>query len=124
MSQRPPGFGVLHGVPQVSPWGSEPVPSPGEGVQVGSRLGASCLLRSALADSGQATQSTRALCPQFSEEFQALNPMKQVPALKIDGITIGQSVSGSFGRPHMSMRPGQEDLRALPCLCLRKAPSS
>uniref|UniRef100_A0A667H213 Maleylacetoacetate isomerase n=1 Tax=Lynx canadensis TaxID=61383 RepID=A0A667H213_LYNCA len=28
---------------------------------------------------------------QFSEEFQALNPMKQVPALKIDGITIGQS---------------------------------
>uniref|UniRef100_A0AAA9RWW2 Maleylacetoacetate isomerase n=2 Tax=Bos TaxID=9903 RepID=A0AAA9RWW2_BOVIN len=28
---------------------------------------------------------------QFSGEFQALNPMKQVPALKIDGITIGQS---------------------------------
>ncbi|KAM5273779.1 maleylacetoacetate isomerase isoform 3-T3 [Ctenodactylus gundi] len=28
---------------------------------------------------------------QFSEEFQTLNPMKQVPALKIDGITIGQS---------------------------------
>uniref|UniRef100_A0A452R836 maleylacetoacetate isomerase n=1 Tax=Ursus americanus TaxID=9643 RepID=A0A452R836_URSAM len=28
---------------------------------------------------------------QFSEEFQALNPMKQVPALKIDGITIAQS---------------------------------
>uniref|UniRef100_A0A8C8WIJ0 Maleylacetoacetate isomerase n=2 Tax=Panthera TaxID=9688 RepID=A0A8C8WIJ0_PANLE len=28
---------------------------------------------------------------QFSEEFQALNPMKQVPALKIDGITICQS---------------------------------
>nr|KAF6484782.1 glutathione S-transferase zeta 1 [Rousettus aegyptiacus] len=28
---------------------------------------------------------------QFSKEFQALNPMKQVPALKIDGITIGQS---------------------------------
>lgn len=96
----------------------------GRGVQVGSRLGASCLLRSALADSGQATQSTRASSPQFSEEFQALNPMKQVPALKIDGITISQSVSGSFGRPHMSMGPGQEDLRALPYLCLRKAPSS
>ncbi|KAF6351369.1 glutathione S-transferase zeta 1 [Rhinolophus ferrumequinum] len=30
---------------------------------------------------------------QFSEEFQALNPMKQVPALKIDGITIGQSLA-------------------------------
>uniref|UniRef100_A0A8C3YUB7 Maleylacetoacetate isomerase n=1 Tax=Catagonus wagneri TaxID=51154 RepID=A0A8C3YUB7_9CETA len=28
---------------------------------------------------------------QFSKEFQALNPMKQVPALKIDGITISQS---------------------------------
>uniref|UniRef100_A0A8C9DKC2 Maleylacetoacetate isomerase n=1 Tax=Prolemur simus TaxID=1328070 RepID=A0A8C9DKC2_PROSS len=28
---------------------------------------------------------------QFSKEFQALNPMKQVPVLKIDGITIGQS---------------------------------
>ncbi|XP_055292004.1 maleylacetoacetate isomerase isoform X1 [Moschus berezovskii] len=30
---------------------------------------------------------------QFSEGFQALNPMKQVPALKIDGITIGQSLA-------------------------------
>uniref|UniRef100_A0A8C9UQU5 Maleylacetoacetate isomerase n=1 Tax=Spermophilus dauricus TaxID=99837 RepID=A0A8C9UQU5_SPEDA len=30
---------------------------------------------------------------QFSEEFQALNPMKQVPALKIDGVTIGQSLA-------------------------------
>ncbi|KAB0389918.1 hypothetical protein E2I00_018442, partial [Balaenoptera physalus] len=30
---------------------------------------------------------------QFSEEFQALNPMKQVPVLKIDGITIGQSLA-------------------------------
>uniref|UniRef100_A0AAA9TXU3 Maleylacetoacetate isomerase n=2 Tax=Bos taurus TaxID=9913 RepID=A0AAA9TXU3_BOVIN len=30
---------------------------------------------------------------QFSGEFQALNPMKQVPALKIDGITIGQSLA-------------------------------
>ncbi|RAQ36249.1 maleylacetoacetate isomerase, partial [Pasteurella multocida] len=30
---------------------------------------------------------------QFSEEFQTLNPMKQVPALKIDGITIGQSLA-------------------------------
>uniref|UniRef100_A0A8D1K7M7 Maleylacetoacetate isomerase n=1 Tax=Sus scrofa TaxID=9823 RepID=A0A8D1K7M7_PIG len=28
---------------------------------------------------------------QFSKEFQALNPMKQVPALKIDGITLSQS---------------------------------
>ncbi|XP_055144633.1 maleylacetoacetate isomerase isoform X3 [Symphalangus syndactylus] len=28
---------------------------------------------------------------QFSKDFQALNPMKQVPALKIDGITIYQS---------------------------------
>ncbi|XP_048218533.1 maleylacetoacetate isomerase isoform X2 [Perognathus longimembris pacificus] len=30
---------------------------------------------------------------QFSEEFQALNPMKQVPVLKIDGIVIGQSLA-------------------------------
>ncbi|XP_057589740.1 maleylacetoacetate isomerase isoform X2 [Hippopotamus amphibius kiboko] len=30
---------------------------------------------------------------QFSEEFQAVNPMKQVPVLKIDGITIGQSLA-------------------------------
>lgn len=30
---------------------------------------------------------------QFSEEFQTLNPMKQVPALKIDGITLGQSLA-------------------------------
>lgn len=30
---------------------------------------------------------------QFSEEFQVLNPMKQVPALKIDGITVGQSLA-------------------------------
>ncbi|GAB1297667.1 Maleylacetoacetate isomerase [Apodemus speciosus] len=30
---------------------------------------------------------------QFSEDFQTLNPMKQVPALKIDGITIGQSLA-------------------------------
>ncbi|XP_075386738.1 maleylacetoacetate isomerase isoform X2 [Tenrec ecaudatus] len=30
---------------------------------------------------------------QFSEEFQALNPMKQVPAMKIDGITISQSLA-------------------------------
>uniref|UniRef100_A0A8C3YU42 Maleylacetoacetate isomerase n=1 Tax=Catagonus wagneri TaxID=51154 RepID=A0A8C3YU42_9CETA len=30
---------------------------------------------------------------QFSKEFQALNPMKQVPALKIDGITISQSLA-------------------------------
>nr|XP_055160074.1 maleylacetoacetate isomerase isoform X2 [Nyctereutes procyonoides] len=30
---------------------------------------------------------------QFSKEFQALNPMKQVPVLKIDGITIGQSLA-------------------------------
>ncbi|XP_064148870.1 maleylacetoacetate isomerase isoform X8 [Loxodonta africana] len=29
----------------------------------------------------------------FSEEFQALNPMKQVPALKIDGLTISQSLA-------------------------------
>ncbi|XP_073923565.1 maleylacetoacetate isomerase isoform X3 [Castor canadensis] len=29
----------------------------------------------------------------FSEEFQTLNPMKQVPALKIDGIIIGQSLA-------------------------------
>nr|XP_012332294.1 maleylacetoacetate isomerase isoform X4 [Aotus nancymaae] len=28
---------------------------------------------------------------QFSKAFQALNPMKQVPTLKIDGITIHQS---------------------------------
>uniref|UniRef100_A0ABI7ZPM4 maleylacetoacetate isomerase n=1 Tax=Felis catus TaxID=9685 RepID=A0ABI7ZPM4_FELCA len=41
----------------------------------------------------QATSSIRSLSPQFSEEFQALNPMKQVPALKIDGITIGQSLA-------------------------------
>ena len=103
MSQRPLGFRILHGFPPVSSRALEPGPSPGRGVQVGSRLGASCLLLSALASSGQASQSTRALSPQFSEEFQALNPMKQVPALKIDGITISQSVSGSFGRPRMSM---------------------
>lgn len=103
MSQRPLGFRILHGFPPVSSRALEPGPSPGRGVQVGSRLGASCLLLSALAGSGQASQSTRALSPQFSEEFQALNPMKQVPALKIDGITISQSVSGSFGRPRMSM---------------------
>uniref|UniRef100_A0A8D2DJV5 Maleylacetoacetate isomerase n=1 Tax=Sciurus vulgaris TaxID=55149 RepID=A0A8D2DJV5_SCIVU len=30
---------------------------------------------------------------QFSKEFQAVNPMKQVPALKIDGVTIGQSLA-------------------------------
>ncbi|XP_042548597.1 maleylacetoacetate isomerase [Dipodomys spectabilis] len=30
---------------------------------------------------------------QFSEEFEALNPMKQVPALKIDGIIISQSLA-------------------------------
>ncbi|KAM9201928.1 maleylacetoacetate isomerase isoform 2-T3 [Dugong dugon] len=30
---------------------------------------------------------------QFSEEFQTLNPMMQVPALKIDGLTIGQSLA-------------------------------
>ncbi|XP_047650880.1 maleylacetoacetate isomerase isoform X2 [Phacochoerus africanus] len=30
---------------------------------------------------------------QFSKEFQALNPMKQVPALKIDGITLSQSLA-------------------------------
>ncbi|XP_076407260.1 maleylacetoacetate isomerase isoform X4 [Peromyscus maniculatus bairdii] len=30
---------------------------------------------------------------QFSEDFQTLNPMKQVPALKIDGIVIGQSLA-------------------------------
>lgn len=30
---------------------------------------------------------------QFSEDFQTLNPMKQVPALKIDGLTIGQSLA-------------------------------
>ncbi|XP_063016285.1 maleylacetoacetate isomerase isoform X3 [Melospiza melodia melodia] len=28
---------------------------------------------------------------QFSAEFKALNPMQQVPALKIDGITLSQS---------------------------------
>lgn len=41
----------------------------------------------------------RSLSPQFSKEFQALNPMKQVPVLKIDGITIGQSVSAGPGGP-------------------------
>ncbi|XP_045432650.1 maleylacetoacetate isomerase-like [Pipistrellus kuhlii] len=30
---------------------------------------------------------------QFSKEFQALNPMEQVPALKTDGTTIGQSLA-------------------------------
>ncbi|XP_058511564.1 maleylacetoacetate isomerase isoform X1 [Ochotona princeps] len=29
----------------------------------------------------------------FSEEFQVLNPMMQVPALKIDGFTLGQSLA-------------------------------
>uniref|UniRef100_A0A4W2IAI0 maleylacetoacetate isomerase n=1 Tax=Bos indicus x Bos taurus TaxID=30522 RepID=A0A4W2IAI0_BOBOX len=93
VSQQPLGFGILHGFPQVSPGALEPGPSPGRWVQVGSRLGASCLLLSALAGSAPAAQSTRASSPQFSGEFQALNPMKQVPALKIDGITIGQSLA-------------------------------
>ncbi|KAM7164086.1 maleylacetoacetate isomerase isoform 1-T1 [Macrochelys suwanniensis] len=30
---------------------------------------------------------------QFSTEFQAVNPMQQVPALKIDGITLSQSLA-------------------------------
>ncbi|XP_032547253.1 maleylacetoacetate isomerase isoform X1 [Chiroxiphia lanceolata] len=30
---------------------------------------------------------------QFSTEFKALNPMKQVPVLKIDGITLSQSLA-------------------------------
>nr|XP_045009952.1 maleylacetoacetate isomerase isoform X3 [Jaculus jaculus] len=30
---------------------------------------------------------------QFSKEFQTLNPMKQVPALRIDGLIIGQSLA-------------------------------
>ncbi|XP_064514920.1 maleylacetoacetate isomerase isoform X2 [Pseudopipra pipra] len=30
---------------------------------------------------------------QFSAEFKALNPMKQVPTLKIDGITLSQSLA-------------------------------
>ncbi|XP_063097640.1 maleylacetoacetate isomerase isoform X3 [Cavia porcellus] len=30
---------------------------------------------------------------QFSEKFQTLNPMKQVPTLKIDGLTISQSLA-------------------------------
>ncbi|XP_020841839.1 maleylacetoacetate isomerase isoform X2 [Phascolarctos cinereus] len=30
---------------------------------------------------------------QFSEEFQTLNPMSQVPALKIDGVTLTQSLA-------------------------------
>uniref|UniRef100_A0A6I8PJU1 Maleylacetoacetate isomerase n=1 Tax=Ornithorhynchus anatinus TaxID=9258 RepID=A0A6I8PJU1_ORNAN len=30
---------------------------------------------------------------QFTGEFQAMNPMQQVPALKIDGITISQSLA-------------------------------
>ncbi|XP_042293730.1 maleylacetoacetate isomerase isoform X2 [Sceloporus undulatus] len=30
---------------------------------------------------------------QLSPEFQAVNPMKQVPALKIDGITLSQSLA-------------------------------
>lgn len=66
---------------------------------MGMGLGSSCLPGSALAISGQAAQHTRTLSPQFSKEFQALNPMKQVPALKIDGITISQSVSTRLGRP-------------------------
>lgn len=67
-------------------------------------LGSSCLPGSALANSGQAA-SPPALSPQFSEEFQALNPMKQVPALKIDGIIIGQSVSAGPGRPLVGVAP-------------------
>ncbi|NXH23550.1 MAAI isomerase, partial [Bucco capensis] len=30
---------------------------------------------------------------QFSAEFKAVNPMQQVPALKIDGITLSQSLA-------------------------------
>ena len=105
VSQQPLGFRILHRSPRYHPGPGSQGLSQGREVQVGSRLGASCLPDSALASSGQAAQSTRALSPQFSEEFQALNPMKQVPALKIDGITIGQSVSGGFGRPPMSVVP-------------------
>lgn len=54
------------------------------------------------------------MSPQFSEEFQALNPMKQVPALKIDGITISQSVSAGPGGPWQE--PEQEVLPALVCV--------
>lgn len=57
----------------------------------------SYLLGSVLSYSSKATLFTTALSPQFTEEFQTLNPMKQVPALKIDGITIVQSVSRGLG---------------------------
>lgn len=103
VSLQPLGFRILHRSPRYHPGPRSQGLSQGREVQVGSRLGASCLPDSA--SSGQAAQSTRDLSPQFSEEFQALNPMKQVPALKIDGITIGQSVSGGFGRPLMSLVP-------------------
>lgn len=39
--------------------------------------------------------------------------MKQVPALKIDGITIGQSVSAGFGRPLVGAVPR---MRGLPSM--------
>lgn len=50
--------------------------------------------------------------------------MKQVPALKIDGITIGQSVSAVLGRPLQGVVPEGEGLTAHPCLCMATAPSS
>lgn len=56
------------------------------------------------------------MSPQFSEDFQTLNPMKQVPALKIDGLTIGQSVSRGLGVAEFSMR----DLTSLPKLQVTK----
>lgn len=31
--------------------------------------------------------------PKLTEEYKALNPMQQVPAVEIDGITLSQSVS-------------------------------
>ncbi|XP_017687050.1 PREDICTED: maleylacetoacetate isomerase isoform X4 [Lepidothrix coronata] len=53
---------------------------------------------------------------QFSAEFKALNPMKQVPALKIDGITLSQSLAIIHyleeTRPNPSLLPQDPKKRA------------
>lgn len=94
-----PLIGLLHGSPRYPPGPRSQGLPQGREVQVGKTPGVFLLAWSVLANSGQAAEPTRALSPQFSEEFQKLNPMKQVPALKIDGTTIGQSVSAGPGRP-------------------------
>uniref|UniRef100_A0A8C6ZQC2 maleylacetoacetate isomerase n=1 Tax=Nothoprocta perdicaria TaxID=30464 RepID=A0A8C6ZQC2_NOTPE len=63
---------------------------------------------------------------QHSAEYKTLNPMQQVPTLKIDGITISQSVSYLIHLNHHSkLLCGQESLCSIsspraPDLCIRE----